>query len=125
MRVRDIRTSEKNFYYKVREIYATSIDYDPKSDITQDFFATAQNKFHWAIHHHTAAELVAERVDATKPNMGLSSFKGDRVRKTDIVVAKNYLNENELRQLNLLVDHFKLRRESGNARKAYVYEGLD
>ncbi|MEP7235499.1 MAG: virulence RhuM family protein [Ignavibacteriota bacterium] len=105
-RVRDIRTSEKNFYYKVREIYATSIDYDPKSDITQDFFATAQNKFHWAIHHHTAAELVAERVDASLPNMGLSSFKGDRVRKTDITVAKNYLNENELKQLNLLVDQF-------------------
>lgn len=105
-RVRDIRTSEKNFYYKVKEIYSTSIDYDANSTMTTDFFARIQNKFHWAIHHHTAAELVAERVDSKKPNMGLTSFAGGKVRKKDITTAKNYLSLDELKQLNLLVDQY-------------------
>ena len=105
-RIRDIRTSKKNFYYKVREIYAISVDYDPSSDTSAKFFANIQNKFHWAIHHHTAAELIAERVSAKKPNLGLTSFSGAKPRKKDIVVAKNYLNENDLRQLNLLVDQY-------------------
>ncbi|OGU75385.1 MAG: hypothetical protein A2V93_08745 [Ignavibacteria bacterium RBG_16_34_14] len=105
-RIRDIRTSEKNFYYKVREIYALSADYDSNAEMTQKFFATAQNKFHWAIHHHTAAELIAQRADAAKPNMGLTSWSGPKIRKHDITVSKNYLSLNEIKQLNLLVEQF-------------------
>ncbi len=105
-RIRDIRSSERIFYQKVKDIYATSIDYDPKSEITQKFFQTVQNKLHWAIHHHTAAELIAERADATKPNMGLLSVKSGKVRKADILVAKNYLTEAELKGLNLLVEQY-------------------
>ena len=105
-RIRDIRSSERIFYQKVKDIYATSIDYDPKSEITQKFFQTVQNKLHWAIHHHTAAELIAERADADKPNMGLLSVKTGKVRKADIVVAKNYLTEPELKGLNLLVEQY-------------------
>lgn len=120
-RIRDIRTSEKNFYYKVREIYTTSVDYDATSDLTQEFFATIQNKFHWAIHHHTAAELIAERVSAKKPNMGLTSFKGDKVRKTDITVAKNYLTIDELKQLNLLVEQYLTFAESQALQRKVMY----
>lgn len=105
-RIRDIRTSEKNFYYKIREIYALSADYDSNADITQKFFATVQNKFHWAVHHHTAAELIAERADAAKPNMGLTSWSGAKIRKYDVTVAKNYLLLDEIKQLNLLVEQF-------------------
>ena len=105
-RIRDIRTSERIFYQKVKDIYATSIDYDSKSEVTQKFFQTVQNKLHWAIHHHTAAELIVERADATKPNMGLQSVKSGKVRKADIAVAKNYLNEQELKGLNLLVEQY-------------------
>ena len=105
-RIRDIRSSERIFYQKVKDIYATSIDYDPKSEVTQKFFQTVQNKLHWAIHHHTAAELIAERADADKPNMGLLSVKTGKVRKADIVVAKNYLTEPELKGLNLLVEQY-------------------
>jgi hypothetical protein len=105
-RIRDIRSSERIFYQKVKDIYATSIDYDSKSEVTQKFFQTVQNKLHWAIHHHTAAELIAERADADKPNMGLLSIKAGRVRKTDILVAKNYLTEPELKGLNLLVEQY-------------------
>ena len=105
-RVRDIRTSEKNFYRKVASIYATSIDYDAQSPITQKFFATVQNKFHYAITGHTAAELIAERADAEKPNMGLTSWDGERIRKADVSVAKNYLNPDEIEKLNLLVDQY-------------------
>lgn len=82
-RVREIRTSERNFYRKITDIYATSYDYDPNSELAHMFFATVQNKFHWAIHGHTAAELIAERADARKPNMGLTSWRGDRIRKAD------------------------------------------
>jgi hypothetical protein len=105
-RVRAIRTSEKNFYRKVTDVYATSADYDPHSPITETFFATVQNKFHWAITGHTAAELIHERADATKPNMGLTSWDGVRIRKSDVSHAKNYLTQEELASLNLLVDQY-------------------
>ena len=102
-RIRDIRASEKRFYRKITDIYKLSVDYDPNVEITLEFFATVQNKLHWAITGHTAAELIAERVDATKPNMGLTSWKGAKVRKGDVTVAKNYLTETELRSLNRIV----------------------
>ena len=105
-RIRDIRASEKNFYQKVRDIYATSADYDERAEITQDFFAMAQNKLHWAIHGHTAAELIAERANAAKPNMGLTAWSGSKVRKQDVHVAKNYLNEEEVGLLNLIVTQY-------------------
>lgn len=102
-RIRDIRASEKRFYQKITDIYATSVDYDPKAEITQEFFATVQNKLHFAIHGQTAAELIASRADAKKENMGLTSWKGDKVRKSDVTVAKNYLTEKELKSLNRIV----------------------
>ena len=104
-RIRDIRSSEKEFWRKVLEIYATSIDYDPRADPSQAFFATVQNKMHWAIHRHTAAELIAERADSAKPHMGLTAWPKGQVapRKADVVIAKNYLNAEELNQLNLIV----------------------
>ena len=102
-RIRDIRSSEKVFYRKVLDIYATSIDYDPNAEVSQQFFATVQNKMHWAVHGHTAAELIYERADADKPNMGLTNWQGGRIRKDDVGVAKNYLNQEELEALNLIV----------------------
>lgn len=109
-RIRDIRTSEKNFYYKVREIYKLSCDYEEDSDATQKFFKEIQNKFHYAIHGHTAAEIINERADAKKPNMGLTTWKGQskwgKIRKDDTIIAKNYLSENEIKNLNLLVEQF-------------------
>ena len=102
-RIRDIRSSEKVFWRKVLDIYATSIDYDPRTESSQTFFATIQNKMHWAAHGHTAAEIIAARADAEKLNMGLTSFTGAHLRKTDVVIAKNYLNENELEALNRIV----------------------
>jgi hypothetical protein len=108
-RIRDIRASERRFYQKICDIYATSVDYDPGTDAAQTFFATVQNKLHWAIHGKTAAQVISERADATKPNMGLSTWKNapaGPIRKADVEVAKNYLNEDELRALNLLVDQF-------------------
>lgn len=87
-RIRDIRSSEKRFYQKITDIYATSVDYDPTAEMTKEFFATVQNKLHFAIHGHTAAELIANRADANKDNMGLTSWKGDKVRKRDVTVAK-------------------------------------
>jgi hypothetical protein len=102
-RIRDIRASEKRFYETVKKIYATSLDYDPKSKAAQDFFATVQNKMHFSVHGHTAAELIAERADASKPNMGLTSFKGARVRKSDVDIAKNYLSHEEIGALNRIV----------------------
>ncbi|MEO7717243.1 MAG: virulence RhuM family protein [Capsulimonas sp.] len=108
-RIRDIRTSERRFYQKITDIYATSIDYDPAHSATQEFFATVQNKLHWAIHGHTAAELIAERANASQPNMGLTHWKNGpagKIRKADIEIAKNYLTEEELTQLNLLVDQY-------------------
>jgi hypothetical protein len=105
-RIRDIRASEKNFYRKILDIYATAADYDPKAEISDDFFATVQNKMHWAIHGHTAAELIAERADAGKPNMGLTSWKGAHIQKVEVTVAKNYLNAEELELLNLIVSQY-------------------
>lgn len=102
-RIRDIRASEKRFYQKIQDIYKTSVDYDPKLEQTQLFFKTVQNKMHYSIHGHTAAELIAARADAEKPNMGLTSFKGEKVRKGDIDTAKNYLNESEITGLNRIV----------------------
>ncbi len=105
-RIRDIRASERRFYQKITDIYATSIDYDPKAEITLTFFATVQNKLHWAIHGHTAAEVIVERADAQKPHMGLTTWKNapkGKVRKVDVSVAKNYLTEEELRALNRIV----------------------
>ena len=102
-RIRDIRSSEKAFWRKVLDIYATSADYDPRAEASQLFFATVQNKMHWAAHGQTAAEVIAARADAGKPNMGLMTWPGSRLRKTDVAVAKNYLNEKELGDLNLIV----------------------
>ena len=102
-RVRDIRASEKRFYQKVRDIYALSIDYDPKTESAKEFFQIMQNKIHWATTGHTAAELIAERADSSKPNMGLTSWKGAKVRQADIFVAKNYLLHEEIGELNRLV----------------------
>ncbi|MEM7036109.1 MAG: RhuM family protein, partial [Bacteroidota bacterium] len=98
-RVRAIRTSERNFYAKVLEIYRTSIDYDPESDMSQMFFATIQNKFHWAIHGHTAAELISKRIDAERPNMGLTTWRGNHFNASDLEIAKNFLTEEELENL--------------------------
>jgi len=105
-RIQDIRTSEKRFYRKITDIYATSVDYDPTQDISIEFFKTVQNKMHWAIHGHTAAELIHQRADSDKPNMGLTSWRGDKVRKQDVAIAKNYLNEEELSALNNLVEQY-------------------
>ncbi len=105
-RVRDIRSSERNLYQQVTDIYATSIDYDSKSDLTRNFFATVQNKMHYAAHQHTAAEVIYQRVDAKKPLVGMISFKGDYVTREDVSIAKNYLSEKELTTLNLLVSQF-------------------
>jgi hypothetical protein len=105
-RIREIRASEKNFYQKIKDIYATSADYDEQAEITQDFFAMAQNKLHWAIHRHTAAEVIAARANAARPHMGLTAWSGSRVRKHDIFVAKNYLNEEEMGLLNLIVTQY-------------------
>src|SRR5699024_3126970 len=102
-RIRDIRASEKRFYQKITDIYATSVDYEPNAGITQKFFATVQNKLHFAIHGKTAAELISDRANAKKENMGLTTWKGDKVRKQDVTVAKNYLYEKELKSLNRIV----------------------
>ena len=102
-RIRDIRASEKRFYKKICDIYSLSIDYDPQHPLTQEFFATVQNKLHYAIHGHTAAELITERAKASQPNMGLTSWKNTKIRKTDVTVAKNYLSESELKSLNRIV----------------------
>ncbi|MDW7661377.1 MAG: virulence RhuM family protein [Bacillota bacterium] len=102
-RIRDIRASEKRFYKKITDIYALSIDYDGKSEEAKKFFATVQNKLHFAIHGHTAAELIEQRADASKDNMGLTNWRGDKVRKGDITVAKNYLTEKEIKSLNRIV----------------------
>nr|WP_144921682.1 virulence RhuM family protein [Paenibacillus bovis] len=102
-RIRDIRASEKRFYQKITDIYATSVDYDSNAEVTQIFFKTVQNKLHFAIHGMTAAELISKRADAEKENMGLTSWKGDKVRKRDVTVAKNYLSEKELKSLNRIV----------------------
>lgn len=105
-RIRDIRSSERNFYQQVTDIYATSIDYDPRDNITREFFATVQNKLHYAVHEHTAAEMIYERVDSDKPMVGMTNFKGNYITRDDVKIAKNYLTEGELKRLNLLVSQF-------------------
>jgi len=105
-RIRDIRSSERNFYQKVTDIYATSIDYKKDDKLTKEFFATVQNKMHYAVHGKTAAELINERVAANKPFMGLTNFEGKYITTRDIGIAKNYLSEEELTQLNLIVSMY-------------------
>ncbi len=120
-RIRSIRASERRFYQKITDIYATSIDYDPHAPITQDFYATVQNKLHFAIHGHTAAEIIAERADASKPHMGLTVWKHSpqgSIRKQDAGVAKNYLTEKEIGALNRIVtmylDYAELQAQNRN-----------
>jgi len=105
-RIRDIRSSERNLYQQVTDIYTTAIDYDPKANLTREFFATVQNKMHYAAHKHTAAEIIHERVDNQKPMVGMTNFKGNYITKSDVGIAKNYLTERELTILNLLVSQF-------------------
>ena len=105
-RIRDIRSSERNFYQQVTDIYATATDYDPRSEMTKVFFATVQNKLHYAVHENTAAEVIYYRVDNEKPFVGMTNFKGNYVTKDDVKIAKNYLTEIELQRLNLLVSGF-------------------
>lgn len=103
-RIRDIRSSERRFYQKVLDIYATSVDYTPNTEMSQQFFATVQNKMHWATHRHTAAEVIYQRADATQPLMGLATTRpGKIIRREDVSVAKNYLSEEELQTLNRIV----------------------
>jgi hypothetical protein len=106
LRIQDIRTSERRFYQKITDIYATSIDYDPTNDASITFFKTVQNKMHWAITGQTAAEIIVNRADSNKPHMGLTNWRGPKVRKEDVSIAKNYLNEEELAALNNLVEQY-------------------
>lgn len=105
-RIRDIRSSEKVFWRKVLEIYATSIDYDPSAKVSIQFFRQVQNKMHWAAHQHTAAEIVYQRADAEKENMGLTSWEGKRIKRSDTEIAKNYLTQTELDALNKIVSAY-------------------
>ena len=105
-RIRDIRSSERNFYQQVTDIYATATDYDPRDEMTKAFFATVQNKLHYAVHENTAAEVIYHRVDNEKPFVGMTNFKGNYVTKDDVKIVKNYLTEIELQRLNLLVSGF-------------------
>ena len=105
-RIQDIRTSERRFYQKITDIYATSIDYDPTHKSSLTFFKTVQNKMHWAIAGQTAAEIIRARADGAKPNMGLTNWRGTKVRKEDVAIAKNYLSEPELAALNNLVEQY-------------------
>jgi len=108
-RIRDIRSSEKIFYAKIKDIYTTAIDYDGNTEESQQFFKNIQNKMHWAIHGHTASEIIYQRTDSEKQNMGLTTWKNaphGKIRKTDVSIAKNYLVENELKDLNLIVDQY-------------------
>ena len=102
-RIRDIRASEKRFYQKIRDLYKLSIDYDKDSDETQLFFQIVQNKLHFAITGKTAAEIIEQRADSTQPNMGLTAWKGSKVRKADVTIAKNYLSQSEIDELNRIV----------------------
>ena len=105
-RIRDIRASEKRLYQKVKDIFALSVDYDSRSDVAQNFFKSVQNKLEYAATGHTAPEIIASRADATKDNMGLTAFKGVKVRKSDVTVAKNYMDHEEISTLNLIVNMY-------------------
>jgi hypothetical protein len=120
-RIQDIRTSERRFYQKITDIYATSIDYDPTLDISLTFFKTVQNKMHWAITGQTAAEIVHARADAEKPNMGLTSWRGAKPRKQDVSIAKNYLAEDELRALNNLAEQYLIFAEGQAMRRIAMH----
>ena len=120
-RIQDIRTSEKRFYKKITDIYATSVDYDPTLEMSINFFKTVQNKMHWAITGKTAAEIIAQRANSAKPNMGLTNWRGSKVRKEDVNIAKNYLNEKELRALNNLVEQYLVFAEGQAIRRIPMY----
>ncbi len=105
-RIRKIRTSERNFYLKVTDVFATSADYNPRAEYAKNFFATVQNKFHYAITGLTAAEIITKRVDSQKENLGLTNWKGEIITREQAQIAKNYLEELELKRLNLLVEQF-------------------
>ena len=120
-RIQDIRTSERRFYQKITDIYATSADYDPTERISLDFFKTVQNKLHWAVTGRTAAEIIHQRADSSKTNMGLTSWRGEKIRKVDVGIAKNYLNERELKALNNLVEQYLLFAEGQAMRRKPMY----
>lgn len=121
-RIRDIRASEKRFYQKIRDIYALAVDYDSAAEETQKFFRVVQNKIHFAVSGKTAAELVAERADATKPNMGLTTWKGSKLRKGDVTIAKNYLSEDEMTILNRLVTMYLDFAEDQAQRRRQIFQ---
>jgi hypothetical protein len=120
-RIQYIRTSEKRFYRKITDIYASSVDYDPTLKISIDFFKTIQNKLHWAITGQTAAEIINQRADSSKENMGLTNWRGDTIRKTDVSIAKNYLNEEELSGLNNLVEQYLIFAQGQAQRRIPMY----
>lgn len=120
-RIQDIRTSERRFYQKITDIYATSVDYDPTLETSITFFKTVQNKMHWAITGQTAAEIISERADSNKPNMGLTTWRGSKIRKQDVGIAKNYLNEDELAALNNLVEQYLVFAEGQAMRRVPMY----
>ncbi len=120
-RIQDIRTSEKRFYHKITDIYATSVDYDPTLETSIMFFKTVQNKMHWAITGQTAAEIIKNRADSNKPYMGLTSWRGEKPRKQDVSIAKNYLNEEELSALNNLVEQYLVFAEGQAKRRIPMY----
>ena len=120
-RIQDIRTSERRFYQKITDIYATSIDYDPTQPESIEFFQTVQNKMHWAITGQTAAEIIHARANSAKANMGLTNWRGAKVRKEDVAIAKNYLNEPELAALNNLVEQYLVFAEGQAMRRAPMH----
>lgn len=120
-RIQDIRTSERRFYQKITDIYATSVDYDPTDEMSINFFKTVQNKMHWAITGQTAAEIIHERVDSKKKHMGLTNWRGAKIRKDDIAIAKNYLSEKELLELNNLVEQYLIFAEGQAMRRIPMY----
>ena len=120
-RIQEIRTSERRFYQKIADIYSTSVDYDPTSEISLTFFKTVQNKLHWAITGMTAAEIIHQRASSGKPNMGLTSFRGEKLRKGDVVIAKNYLAEDELLALNNLIEQYLVFAEGKAMRRIPMY----
>ena len=120
-RIQDIRTSERRFYQKITDIYATSVDYDPTLETSILFFQTVQNKLHWAITGQTAAEIISDRANSNQVNMGLTNWKGAKPRKQDVVIAKNYLNEEELLALNNLAEQYLIFAEGQAMRKIPMY----
>src|SRR3989304_5524130 len=120
-RIRDIRSSEKRFYQKIRDIYKLAVDYDSNAEETLEFFSIVQNKLHFAVSGKTAAEIISERADASKPNMGLTSWKGAKVRKGDVTIAKNYLNHEEIEHLNRIVEMYLNYAEDQAKRRRQVF----